>query len=116
VVALSMVLSEQTAANRDEVAMDLAHFASLTQSYYRRTKASGGGGGSFEGMTMQTITGKPVNINGSYILDPDPVTGSPASVTLIGTGTEIGTNGIDRVKEVMLVYPDSMTVDVAQGN
>ena len=49
-------------------------------------------------------------------MDPDPVTGTPLSIKLIGIGTETGLNGTSPVKTVMIVFSDSMCVDETSGN
>jgi hypothetical protein len=115
-VGISLVNGQASASNRDEVANDLMRFASTAQAYYRKPKVVGGGGGSFGGLEMKKITSKPVNVNGSYALDPDPVSGTPLFVTLTGTGTEIGNDGTTHVKLVMYVYRDSTRVDEALTN
>jgi hypothetical protein len=118
-VGISMFNDQAAATNRDEVSNDLVHYASAAQSYYRRPRILGGGGGSFTGMTMKNLTSTylhPQHLNGSYALSPDPVGGAPTFVTLTGTGTEVGNDGINRTKVVMYVYRDSIKVDETLGN
>ena len=118
-VAVLMFNDQASATNRDEVVADLAHLSSLAQAYYRKPRILGGGGGSFTGLTLRSLTSNPAhprNLNGTYTMDPDPVGGTPSYVTIIGVGTETGTNGTDRVKVVMLVYADSISVDEASTN
>ena len=95
-IAVGVTLFRDSAAssNRDQLVADLAQYGVRAQAYYRRPSAFGGGQGSFNGLTMEKITGRAANMNGTYSLDPDPVAGTPASVKLIGVGTEIGLNGI----------------------
>ena len=109
-VGLTMFRDQATSTNRDEVVNDLAHFAALARSYYRRPTVYGGGGSSFRGLTMAKITSRAKNDNGTYTLTPDPVNGTPTYVTLIGEGTEMGLDGTN-VRVVMYVYADSASVD-----
>jgi hypothetical protein len=118
-VGITMFNDQAAATNRDEVSNDLVHYASAAQAYYRRPRILGGGGGSFTGMTMRSLTAvyqHPQHLNGSYSLDPDPVGGAPAFVTLTGEGTETGNDGVNKIKVVMYVYRDSVKVDGTLGN
>ncbi|MCK5571566.1 MAG: hypothetical protein KAJ12_02345 [Bacteroidetes bacterium] len=118
-VAISLFTDQAAAANRDEVVNDLVHYASGAQGYYRKPRMLAGGGNSFNGLTMDKITGThsaPKHLNGTYTLNPDPVGGDPSFITLTGVGTELGNNGSDNVTVVMYVYPDSVMVDNALGN
>jgi hypothetical protein len=118
-VAVLMFNDQASATNRDEVVADLAHLSSLAQAYYRKPRILGGGGGSFTGMTLRSLTSNPAhprNLNGTYTLDPDPVGGAPSFVTIRGVGTETGNDGVNRVNVVMVVYADSITVDEASTN
>ena len=116
IVGVFMFRDQAAATNRDALANDLVHLASGAQKYYRRPPVLGGGGSSFDGLTMSNITSKPRNANGSYQLETDPVTGNPGSIKIIGTGLELGNDGTNMVKVVMIVYPDSVSVDVLNGN
>jgi hypothetical protein len=118
-VAISLFNSQATATNRDEVVNDLGHLSSMAQAYYRKPRMLGGGGHSFNGLTMRTLTSSPANprnLNGTYTLTPEPVGGSPGFITLTGLGTELGNDGTTKVKVVMYVYPDSVRVDNTLSN
>ena len=118
-VAVMMFNDQASATNRDQVVADLAHLGSLAQAYYRKPQILGGGGGSFTGLTLRTLTSNPTNprnLNGTYTLDPDPVGGAPSYVTIRAVGTETGNDGVNKVKVVMLVYADSISVDEALTN
>jgi type II secretory pathway pseudopilin PulG len=115
-VAITLFKDQAAATNRDEVVNDLAHYATAAQGYYRKPRILGGGGSSFNGLTMEAVTATPSQLNGTYTLDPNPVGGDPAFVTLTGIGTEQGNNGTENVKVVMYVYPDSVLVDETLGN
>lgn len=117
-IAVGVTLFRDSAAssNRDQLVADLAHYAVRAQAYYRRPSALGGGQGSFAGLTIDKVTAHASNMNGIYSLDPDPVTGTPASIKLIGVGTETGLDGTTPVKAVMVVFSDTMSVDETAGN
>jgi len=118
-VAIGLFNSQAAATNRDEISNDLAHYATMAQGYFRKPRVLGGGGRSFNGLTMSKITAvyqHPRHLNGTYSLDPDPVSSDPPFVTFVGVGTETGNNGTERVKVVMYVYADSVTVDESLGN
>ena len=118
-VAISLFNSQASATNRDEVTNDLAQLATVAQAYYRKPRILAGGGRSFGGLRLRDLTSSPNNprnLNGNYSLVPDPVGGNPPFVTLMGEGTEVGNNGVDRVKVVMYVFPDSISVDMSLGN
>jgi type II secretory pathway pseudopilin PulG len=117
-IAVGVTLFRDSAAssNRDQLVADLAQYGVRAQAYYRRPSAFGGGQSSFNGLTMDKITARASNINGTYTMDPDPVAGTPLSIKLIGIGTETGLNGTSPVKAVMVVFSDSMSVDETVGN
>jgi hypothetical protein len=114
-VGITMFHDQAASTNRDEVANDLAHFAAVARSYYRRPSVYGGGNYSFRGLTMAKITSRPLNENGTYSMSPDPVNGTPDHITLTGVGTESGLDG-SNVRVVMNVFADSAEVDQAQMN
>jgi Tfp pilus assembly protein FimT len=115
-VGMTLFADQATSTNRDELVDDLAHYATIARAYYRRPQAFGGGGNSFQGLTMARITSQTTNQNGVYTLSPDPANGGVDHVTLTGVGTEVGLDGTTNVKVVMLVYADSAVVDEASIN
>lgn len=117
-IAVGVTLFRDSAAssNRDQLVADLAQYGVRAQSFFRRPSALGGGSGSFKGLTIEKVTAYARNMNGTYSLDPDPVTGTPASIKLIGVGTETGLDGTTPVKAVMVVFSDTMSVDETATN
>lgn len=107
-VGLFMFRDQAAATNRDSVANDLVQLAAAAQKYYRRPAILGGGQGSFGGLTMARLTTKPLNANGTYLLTPSPVPPGAASVTITGTGKEVGNDGTASVKLTMTVMADSV--------
>jgi hypothetical protein len=115
-VGLFMFRDQAAATNRDALVNDVTHLAAAAQQYYRRPRIFGGGGSMFDGLTLERITTKPSNANGTYELAPALVTGNPASIQIIGTGRETGLDGTDKVRVVVVVFPDSIFVDNSIGN
>lgn len=117
-VAVGATLFQDQAAstNRDELVNDLVNYGAQAQAYYKRPRVFGGGENSFNGLTMARITSRSSNLNGAYSLLSDPVGGNPNHVSIVGVGTEIGADGANKVKVVMLVYADSMQVDETDMN
>ncbi|MDH4069199.1 MAG: hypothetical protein OEV30_02130 [Ignavibacteria bacterium] len=108
-VGITMFQDNAVSANRDAVTNDLVNLAARAQQYYRRPTALGGGQGSFATIQLNHLTSKPSNANGSYVLSSP----SAASVTLTGTGVELGNDGSTPVEVEMIVYADSMTTTVS---
>jgi hypothetical protein len=119
-VGITMFNDSAVSANRDAVTNDLVNLASRAQQYYRRPTALGGGGGSFVNLTagsgMKLITktsGSAMsNGNGTYTI----VSSSASTIQFLGTGTETGNDGTNKVKVTMDVWADSAKVDAASTN
>lgn len=102
VVGINVFTASSSSANRDAVISDCTNLASLAQQYYRKPAALGGGGNTFTGWTIPTplaTTG-----NGTYT-----ATVAAQSVTLVGTGNNLGNNGTSNVQATMVVGPNSIT-------
>ncbi len=102
VVGINVFTASSTQANRDAVIADMTNLASLAQQYYRKPQALGGGGNAFTGWTVPgqlATTG-----NGTYT-----ATVAAASVTIVGTGNELGNNGTTPVQATMVVGPNQIT-------
>jgi len=94
-------------ANRDALSNDLVNLASRAQQYYRRPASLGGGGESFNELaTINLLTTKPQNANGTYWIVRNA--GGEGPVEIGGKGNEIF-NGLP-VEVHVVVYPkrDSM--------
>jgi Tfp pilus assembly protein PilE len=119
-VGITMFNDSAVSANRDAVTNDLVNLASRAQQYYRRPTALGGGGGSFVNLTagsgMKLITktsgSSMTNGNGTYTI----VSSSASTIQFLGTGTETGNDGTNKVKVTMDVWADSAKVDAASTN
>ena len=102
-VSIGMFLDQAAASNRDAISNDLVNFASRAQEYYRRPIMVGGGGGSFMGFTLGSYTK-----NADGVFELDAVT--RATLTIKGTGVELGYDTVNPVKLVIQVTADSVRV------
>ena len=113
VVGINVFTASSTNANRDAVISDLTTLASMAQQYYRKPIAMGGGGQSFDasagtgGVAWAIPPQLQSTANGTYN-NPAPIV-TAQSVTLVGTGTEVGRDGTNKVKVTMIVGPDKIT-------
>ncbi len=107
VVGINVFTANSVLANRDAVISDLTNLASMSQQFYRKPTALGGGGNAFNGGTTWAIpTQLATTANGSYEISSISAT----SVTLIGKGTEVATpGGTDTVQVTMVVAPSQIT-------
>lgn len=102
VVGINVFTASSVQANRDGLISDCTNLASLSQQYYRKPTALGGGGNAFTSWTVPTsldTTG-----NGTYA-----ATVAAQSVTLVATGNETGNDGSAKVKVTMVVGPNAIT-------
>jgi hypothetical protein len=61
----------------------------------------GGGGGSYDGLTIQHLTTTPINENGSYV-----TTTGGQSITITGTGVRDGDNNGSNCQAQCQVWAD----------
>ncbi len=105
VVGINLASTSAQSANRDAVIADLNNIGAFAQQYYRKPTALGGGGNTFTGFTIPpslTQTG-----NGTYT-----ATVGATAVTIVGTGTERGNDGNNKVQATAIVTPDNITVTI----
>ncbi len=101
VVGINVFTASSVQANRDGLIADLTNLASMSQQFYRKPTALGGGGNTFTGGAGWSIPGNLASTgNGSYT-----ATVAAQTVTLVGTGNETGDNGSSAVKVTMYVNP-----------
>ena len=105
VVGINLFNANATSANRDGVISDLNNLGAMGQQYYKKPTSMGGGGNTFTGWTIPT--GLDSTANGTYTK-----TVAAQTLTLIGTGNEIGTDGTEKVKATATVTGNSITVAV----
>lgn len=101
VVGINVFNVSSSNSNRDAVIADLTTLAAMSQQYYRKPIAMGGGGNTFTGWTIPLSL--ETTANGSY---SEAVTAT--TVTLTGTGNEIGNDGADSVSVTMIVGPNTI--------
>jgi Tfp pilus assembly protein PilE len=102
VVGINVFTVSSANSNRDAVISDLTTLAAMSQQYYRKPTAMGGGGNTFTGWTIPTSLQS--TANGSY---DETVTAT--AITLVGTGNELGNDGSDSVQVTMVVGPNQIT-------
>lgn len=108
-VGITMFQDNASSSNRDAVTNDLVNLASRAQQYYRRPSSVGGGGNTFNGLTLAELTAKPTNSNGVYSLSTG---GSATSVVITGTGVEKGNDAASAISMSVTVFADSTTMSV----
>ena len=108
VVGINVFTASSVQANRDAVISDMTNLASMSQQYYRKPTALGGGGNTFTGWTI------PGNLqstaNGSYT-----ATVAAQSVILVGAGNETGDDGSTPVNVRMVVGPNAIDTTTIQN-
>ncbi len=106
VVGINRFSTSSSSSNRDAVVIDMANLGSLAQQYYRKAKALDGGGNSFKEWTIPTQSDS--TGNGTY----STTVVAAQSVTIVGTGNQVGNDGTNPVKVTMIVGPNSITSTV----
>ncbi len=106
-VGINMFKSWADTSNLEGVTNDLLFLANRAQEYYIKPVAMGGGGNSFEGVTIEKLTDRTENENGSYSV----VSASPDKLILKGEGNrdadQDGTNCIVQAN----IFSDSVNVE-----
>lgn len=106
-VGINVFVDNAASSNRDAVANDLTALASRAQAYQKKPRCLGGGGGSFQGFTLQNAS---KNANGTFSV---PVAEN-STVTIEGIGNDIGFDRVTNVKVTVIVSAD--TISVAELN
>ncbi len=101
-------LKKMAEANRNSVTNDVEALAKRAQQFFYRPAELGGGGQSFAGMGIEAITTKPKNKNGSYAIREN----SEGSAVIVGTGHEIGDDGVNPVRVSVRVTKDAIETTV----
>lgn len=109
VVGINMFGASAASANLEAVTNDLMNLASRAQQYYVKPEAMGGGGNSFENITIQDLTPRPTNDNGSYSIDGS---GTATSVSIQGTGVQDGDDNGNPCEVVVTVFHDSVATSI----
>ncbi len=102
VVGINLFNASAISANRDAVISDLNNLGTMAQQYYKKPTSMAGGGNKFTGWT---IPGQlDTTANGTYT-----ATVSAQSITIVGTGTETGDDGSNKVKATATITPTAIT-------
>lgn len=110
VVGIYLFSANSISANRDGVTSDLNNLGAMAQQYYKKPISMGGGGSTFTGLVPWEIpTGLDSTPNGTYA-----ATVAAQSVTIVGTGTEIGTDGVTNIRHTAVV--SALNVNITQQN
>jgi Tfp pilus assembly protein PilE len=105
VVGINLFNANAVSSNRDAVISDLNNIGALAQQFYQKPTSMAGGGNTFTGFTIPSTLAS--TANGSYTATP-----SAQSVSIVGTGTQKGTDGTNVVKATATVNPTSITVAI----
>ncbi|MGD8306073.1 MAG: hypothetical protein PVF17_05420 [Ignavibacteria bacterium] len=105
VVGINLFNANATSANRDGVISDLNNLGAMSQQYYKKPTSMGGGGNKFTNWTIPT--GLDSTANGTY-----SATVTANQVTIVGLGTENGTDGSNPVKATATVTGNTISVAV----
>ncbi|MCP5060969.1 MAG: hypothetical protein GY936_00700 [Ignavibacteriae bacterium] len=104
VVGINVFTASSMNANRDAVISDLTTLAAMAQQHFRKPTAMGGGGNAFTDWEVPASLSQTANMSAAVV---PTVTGT--TVTLVGTGTETGTDGSAKVKVTMVIGKDAIT-------
>lgn len=107
VVGINVFTASASQANRDAVIADLTNIASMAQQYYRKPTALAGGNNSFTGWVVPQTLRQTANMSVAVV-----ATVAAGTVTLVGTGNEIGNNGTSNVQATMTVTPTGVTTAI----
>ena len=113
IVAIAVVVGMQifslfsATSNLEAVTNDLLVLASKAQEYFIKPKMMGGGGHSFEGLTMDNLTVLTSNENGEYSV----ISAGARKLVLEGVGTLDGDEDGDNCTVRANVFQDSIAVE-----
>jgi hypothetical protein len=95
-------------ANREAINRVLRNLSLRAQRYVFTMLLDNGGQGSFSSLSLAQIATDYDNAYGHFVLT-SPASGS---VTLTGTGVEVGYDGSNPIEIQFVVYADSVTVTI----
>jgi hypothetical protein len=106
IFSLNSSIQKKSAANRETVFAECTKIGESAQQYFRTSLLSGGGSYSFEGFKIKPEMTE--TVNGNYILENV----SANSISIIGTGKEVGNNKSENVKVRIIVSPQEITSEI----
>lgn len=104
VVGINVFTASSINANKDAVISDLTTIAAMSQQYFRKPTAMGGGGNSFEDFAIPASLTS--TANGSYTIS---TAGTATGIAFTGTGTEDDPATDAKVSVTMNVDPNEIT-------
>jgi hypothetical protein len=104
VVGINLFNANAVSSNRDGVVSDLNNLGAMAQQFYKKPVSMGGGGNTFTGFALPTELDS--TANGSYTAG---FVVAAQSVTIVGYGTENGTNG-SKIQHTATVSPTSIGI------
>lgn len=105
-VGIYLFNSAAATSNLEALSGDLMHLASRAHKYHVTPKGLGGGGNSFAGLTINNLTQKPTNGNGTYRV----ISVTNSKVVLEGVGTRDGDGDGTKCTVQASVFVDSIHV------
>ena len=88
-VGISMFAANTVETTRNAIILDLGNFAARANAYYWKLSVQGGGGKSFNGITMAQVFPMNENLNARYFIESV----QDDQCTITGVGKVIATNG-----------------------
>ena len=107
-VGINMFSASAASSNLESVTNDLLNYASRAQQYYVKPTGLGGGGNSFAGLTIQDLTAKRSNANGTYSV----VSAGATNAVLQGNGVQDGDGDETDVQVQVTVFADSISTSI----
>lgn len=103
VVGINVFTASSLEANKSALVADLQTIASMSQQYYRKPTAMGGGGNTFTGWTVPSALTRTANMSADVV-----ATVAAQTVSLKATGTEDGSDG---AKGTVTLYINPNSID-----
>jgi hypothetical protein len=110
VVGINMFTATAAQANMDAVINDLLQLGARAQQYYVKPISMGGGGNSYANITIEDLTTKPVNENGTYRVNNS----NNNRINIRGIGKWDGDGNGRNVRVVLRVFADTSWTIIRQ--
>ena len=106
-VGISMFSANTVEATRNAIIVDLGNFAARANAYYWKLTVQGGGGKSFNGITMAQVYPMNENVNARYFIESVEAD----QCTITGVGKVVTTNG-DSIRVRVRVTTERNIVEI----
>ncbi len=107
-VGIKMFESSAASANLEAVINDLMQLGAKAQQYYLKPIEMDGGGYSFKNLTIQDLTTKPTNKNGTYRVNR----ARRRRAVLRGDGFLDGDGDNRNCRVILRIFVDSLAIDI----